>query len=62
VRRIALIFALAWAGCDRGDVAANICASDSDCEHGLHCIARTGVCVGTSTSLDAAVPDLGNVD
>jgi hypothetical protein len=59
---LALSFAFAFAGCDRGDVNAAICATDTDCQHGLHCVPRTGVCVGSSTTLDAAVPDLGTPD
>ncbi|HEY7954851.1 MAG TPA: hypothetical protein VII38_06135 [Polyangia bacterium] len=35
---------------------------DSDCPAGARCQSGTGVCVSTSTPLDAGVPDLAPAD
>jgi hypothetical protein len=39
--------------CQRGSSLAGACDADSDCDAGFHCVRGTGVCITSTTPLNA---------
>lgn len=48
---------LLTSSCQRGSSLASACNADTDCDAGFHCVPGTGVCIASTTPLNADAGD-----